>query len=83
MDLDQLLMIIVFGTSIGVVLGMLGGGSILTVPVLVYFLQMDPHGLCCKKAVERTEGTLKSNPCPSDSKLRAASGLKCVLTPRA
>lgn len=44
MDLNQLLMIIVFGTAIGLALGMLGGGgSILTVPVLVYLLQMDPH----------------------------------------
>lgn len=36
---------IVFGATIGLALGMLGGGgSILTVPVLVYLLQMDPHG---------------------------------------
>ncbi len=35
---------IVFGAAIGLALGMLGGGgSILTVPVLVYLLQMDPH----------------------------------------
>lgn len=42
--LNQLLTIIVFGAVIGLALGMLGGGgSILTVPVLVYLLQMDPH----------------------------------------
>lgn len=42
--MSLLLMTVVFGAAIGLVLGMLGGGgSILTVPVLVYLLQMDPH----------------------------------------
>ena len=37
-------MTVVFGAAIGLALGMLGGGgSILTVPVLVYVLRMDPH----------------------------------------
>lgn len=40
----SLFMTIVFGAVIGLVLGMLGGGgSILTVPVLVYLLHMEPH----------------------------------------
>ena len=42
--MSLLLVTVVFGAVIGLVLGMLGGGgSILTVPVLVYLLQMDPH----------------------------------------
>lgn len=44
LNLSLLAMIVAFGTAIGLALGMLGGGgSILTVPVLVYFLQMDAH----------------------------------------
>lgn len=44
-DLHLFVITIVFGTAIGLALGMLGGGgSILTVPVLVYLVQMDPHG---------------------------------------
>lgn len=40
--MSLLLVTIVFGAAIGLVLGMLGGGgSILTVPVLVYLLQMN------------------------------------------
>ncbi|GHO63256.1 UPF0721 transmembrane protein [Ktedonobacter sp. SOSP1-52] len=42
--MSLLLMTVLFGAAIGLVLGMLGGGgSILTVPVLVYLLHMDPH----------------------------------------
>ncbi|HET7638572.1 MAG TPA: sulfite exporter TauE/SafE family protein [Ktedonobacteraceae bacterium] len=43
-DPYMFLVTIVFGVAIGLVLGMLGGGgSILTVPALVYPLHMDPH----------------------------------------
>lgn len=43
-DLHFFIITIVFGAAIGLALGMLGGGgSILTVPVLVYLLQMNPH----------------------------------------
>lgn len=43
-DSHMFMITIVFGAAIGLALGMLGGGgSILTVPVLVYLLRMDPH----------------------------------------
>lgn len=42
--LDPLLMPLLFGALIGLALGMLGGGgSILTVPILVYILHQDAH----------------------------------------
>ena len=44
MDILSSLMIVVFGALIGLVLGGLGGGgSILTIPILVYLLGMNTH----------------------------------------
>ncbi|GHO93131.1 UPF0721 transmembrane protein [Reticulibacter mediterranei] len=44
MDLQSLLIILVLGALIGLALGALGGGgSILTVPILVYLLHLETH----------------------------------------
>ncbi len=43
-SLSSLALTLLLGVAIGVALGMLGGGgSILTVPILVYILRQDPH----------------------------------------
>ena len=54
----MLLAAIPFGLAIGIAVGMLGGGSVLAVPVLVYVLGQNVHEATTASLVVVTAGAL-------------------------